>query len=253
MNHSLEPICYNKNYLVEVVARIDFATPAESLSTPVLPKAVRDIITKRYAIHESNKGVRQGFEISEHGVKSQNEEYYQWTFSGSEREKSITINKDSITVSLKKYIDWKEFKLDVFEPIKSIVACESTAYIARTGLRFINIFDDVLNTRQDVDTYFSPMIASPISNLDNESNCSRSFLITEYLHNEIKLRMQTGIYNPDYPAKIKKLDFIVDLDAYVDTPHAFNEIDTYLDDLHQKVQMHFESCITENLKRILST
>lgn len=251
MSDKYDPICYKKNYLAEVVARIDFAQPANSLSTPALPKSIRDVITKRYAIFESSKGMRQGIEISDTGVKTQNEEFHQWTFSGSEREKTIIINKDSITVSLKKYVDWKEFKLDVFEPIQSIVACESQAYIARTGLRFVNIFDDLLQNKGQVSNYFSKMLASPIAYLDIGEHCSRSFLVTEYLHNEVKLRMQTGMYNPDYPAKIKKLDFIVDLDAYVDTPHAFSEVDSFLDDLHQKIQNHFESSITQELKNLL--
>ena len=71
------------------------------------------------------------------------------------------------------------------------------------------------------------------------------------MYDEIKLRMQTGIYNPDYPAKIKKLDFILDLDAFIDTPHVVTDVEGFFDDIHEKIQEKFESCITDEMRKVL--
>jgi uncharacterized protein (TIGR04255 family) len=96
------------------------------------------------------------------------------------------------------------------------------------------------------------MLACSFDNLISSESCSRNFLVSEYLYDEIKLRMQTGIYNPDYPAKIKKLDFIIDLDAFIDTPHVVHNVESFFDDIHEKIQEKFEECITDKLRGVLN-
>ena len=94
-------------------------------------------------------------------------------------------------------------------------------------------------------------LSCSFENLIDSGACSRNFLVSEYLYDEIKLRMQTGIYNPDYPAKIKKLDFILDLDAFIDTPHVVTDVEGFFDDIHEKIQEKFESCITDEMRKVL--
>lgn len=253
MTTNYDATCYRKNYLVDVVAKIDFVSPAKALSSPVLPELVQQAIKERYQIYEPTTGLVQGIEISESGVSPQKrEEFHQWVYHGSEREKTLMLSKRFLHVSLKKYKNYEGFKLDVIEPIKKLAAAEGEMYISRTGLRFINIFDGLVNSYNEIPTYFSHMISSQFNNMMEAGNCSRSFLVSEYLYDEIKLRQQTGIYNPDYPATIKKKDFVVDIDAYIDTPHAFSDVAKLLDGLHEKIQFHFESCITSDMRKILN-
>lgn len=244
-------ICYKNNYLIEVVARMDFLEEAKCLSGKVLPGEIHEAIKKRYDIYEPSTGRIQGVQITDKGVSTQHEEFQQWTFHGAEREKTINISKNDVNVSLKKYNNYNDLKNDVIEPISSIQSLERDAHISRTGLRYINIFDGLISSTEEIRTFFSPMLSGQFSELYEKENCSRSFLITEYIYGEIKIRMQTGIYNPDYPARMKKLDFIIDIDAYVDTPHVFSDVNAIFDELHKKIQMHFESSITETMREHL--
>lgn len=250
MKDNLVKVCYKRNFLSEVVARIDFIDQPSSLKGLHLPTVIQTAVKKRYQIFEPSKGIIRGFEVTNQGVsKKDEEEFQQWTYHGIDREKSIRISKNSVVVALKTYKDYDEFKLDVLDPIRTIQEAEGDIYIARTGLRFINIFPDVVSSFEDIQKYFSPMLAGPFAGLFDPDNCSRNFLISEYLYGELKLRMQSGIYNPDYPARIKKFDFIVDIDAYVDTPHPFGDIAKTIDELHKEIQRHFEVSITKNLRR----
>lgn len=248
----MKEICYKKNFLVEVVARIDFSEPAESLKRVVLPEEIQNAIKSRYKIYEPSKAKHQDIEISEQGISEKSEEFHQWIYHGESREKSITINQRSIVVSLKQYKKYDDFKLDVIEPIRKIVELEGSIYISRTGLRFVNIFEGLTPTFSDIRRYFHEMISTSFDHLLDAEHCSRSFLITEYLHDEVKMRLQSGIFNPDYPAKIKKKDFIVDLDAYVDTPHSAAKVGDLFDNLHTLIQRKFELCITDDMRRILN-
>ncbi len=248
----MKEICYKNNFLVEVVAKIDFAKPISSLNEAVLPEKIQEAIKARYKIYEPSKTVLQGIKISPQGVSSEQEEFNRWVYHGENREKSITISRDSIDVSLREYKNYDEFKLDVIAPVNKITELEGNIYISRTGFRFVNIFAGLTGTYKDISKYFHPMISSSFKNIINSEQCSRNFLITEYIHDEIKVRLQSGIYNPDYPAKIKKKDFIIDIDAYIDTPHSVSDANKLFDGLHKVIQDKFELCITKALRGVLN-
>lgn len=249
MKSQHESACYKENYLADVIARVDFSDPAESLDESVLPEGIQKAIKKRYEIFEPNTAVIQGVELSNKGVSSTTEEFRQWNYHGGARDKTITLNKKTVTVRIQKYRDYAGFKLDFLDPLTAIQRVEGGLSVNRTGLRFINIFKGVLRNVSEVEKYFSPMLSGQFKELHNFENCSRSFLITEYTYGEVKVRMQTGIYNPDYPARIKSLDFIVDIDAYVDTPHSFEDVGELIDRIHDRIQHHFEASITTAMRR----
>ncbi len=60
------------------------------------------------------------------------------------------------------------------------------------------------------------------------------------------------MYNPDYPAPIKKKRFTLDLDAYYQGFHDKDEIQKNLDKYHDKIQELFELSITEKFRNILN-
>lgn len=247
MELALNEICYQKNYLKEVVSLINFLEPVEVLSGKILPDEINNCIRKTYEIYEPRTAIRRGITIHEKEILQKNEEFQEWKFHGSNREKSISLNRHQVDVSFNDYKNYEQFKKDFLDPIGSIKG-ESEIYIERTGLRFINIFSNLLTSFEEIKEYFSPMISGQFTEVFNKENCSRSFLITEYTYGDIKIRMQTGIYNSDHPAKIKNLEFIVDIDGYIDTPHLFNDIEKTMDKIHNAIQKTFEASITEKLR-----
>lgn len=244
----MSEICYKKNHLQEVVARIDFSSPIKALNDAVLPEKVIKALKSRYPIFESSKGRTQNIVVSEQGVETIIQEFQQWIYHGENREKTITVTHDFITVSIREYKSYEEFKLDVIEPIEEISKIEENISINRTGLRYINVFPNISNTFGEVAEKFHPMIALPFNNIIDENNLSRIINISEYIEDEVKCRVQSGMFNPDYPAKIKNKEFVLDMDAFIDTPHPFSNINQLFDNLHKSIQNKFEQCITDNLR-----
>lgn len=243
--------CYKKNYLVSVVSNINFLDEIKGLDEKILPPSVQSVIKDQYPLYEPSTGISQGVYIGNNSITTKKEEFHNWVYHGKDREKTLTLNKQSLNVTLRQYNDYTHFKRDVVNPINAIKTIDEGRYIGRTGLRFVNIFN-IIESIDDVAKYFSPMMRGPFSGIPNIDECSRSILITEYTHEDIKVRIQSGIYNPDYPARMKRLDFAVDIEAYIDTPHVFGEIGDVIDKLHGKIQSHFESAITEEMRAKLN-
>jgi uncharacterized protein (TIGR04255 family) len=248
MSAVYDSVCYARTFLSEVAVQIDFLEPPDPLNGMVLPANIQAELKKNFPIYEPGSASSHELLFSEEGVAASREEFRQWVYHGKEREKTISLNKKQACIRASEYSTYETLKEDVLSPINAISTQDPEKYVSRTGLRYVNIYPDLLSGMNDVSTYFSAMLSGPLASLDNAENCSRSFLITEYIYEDAKVRMQTGVYNPDYPARIKRRDFILDIDAYSDTPHQFAEVGKILDQLHQFIQVHFESSITEALR-----
>ena len=70
----------------------------------------------------------------------------------------------------------------------------------------------------------------------------------EIKNDEIMLKFQYGMSNPDYPALIKKKIFVLDLDASFTGILKHHEIESYIIKQHTVIQNQFEFSITEKLR-----
>jgi len=243
-------ICYKKNYIKEVVARLDFLNNQEEFDSN-LPVEFLDNIKKRFPIAETSSGIINNIHLDKNNISKTQESFKEWIFHGINRDKSIKVSSKYIIVSLKKYFNKDDFINDFTTPIDLLLK-KPSIQVQRTGIRFINIFDDIIHEYSDIADYFSPMISSSFTTLYNPNYCSRNILITEYLINDIKLRMQSGIFNPNFPSVIKKKDFIIDVDAFIDFPHVISDVSGFLNTIHEQIQNIFEACISDSLRRKLN-
>lgn len=252
---SLEKICYKKNYLKEVIININFTNPIHELQKASLPIQIKKIVEKRYPIPAKGKRIEGIIKISSKGepIKEEKKEIPQWIYHGIKRDKIIKIDEQIISVALHQYNNYEDLRQDIINPINSIIKIGKNVEIKTTSLRYINIFTDIIRDYNDIKKYFVNMISSSFENLIDKDNCSRNFLITEYLlDNDIKIRMQTGIYNPNYPARISRKDFIIDIEAFLNTPHIMSDSRNFIDELHLNIQKKFEDCITDDLRGVLN-
>jgi uncharacterized protein (TIGR04255 family) len=65
---------------------------------------------------------------------------------------------------------------------------------------------------------------------------------------DIDIRVQAGMPNPDYPAVMKRPQFVLDLDAYVSLAHDLPQSGGYMDQAHEHIQALFERSITDRLR-----
>ena len=238
---------YKNNYIKKVISKIDFASPTDFFTPDSLAEAVAEI-KKRFPISEQGTASQQSIEIGPAGSKTEKIDFPEWIFHGSDRSKYLKVNKLFIEILLTKYISESSYREDLVTPIQHLLKINPKMTIQRTGVRFINIFDFKMDKPSDSTKYFHDSLTGIYKNMPNIESCSRSFLVNEFVFEDIKLRSQSGFFNPDYPAVIKRNQFVLDIDAYIDFPHLINDVNSYFARIHDLVEEVFEASITQALR-----
>jgi len=83
---------------------------------------------------------------------------------------------------------------------------------------------------------------------DNAAEICRAFNNLSFNYGDLFLTYQYGLYNADFPAPIRKRNFVLDFDAYCQGPQNFDDIRRNIDLFHDKIQDLFERSITDKLR-----
>lgn len=239
--------CYKNNFIKKVIAKIDFTNPIDLFTPESISEAVTEI-KKRFPISEQKTASLNDIKITDSGVETSKKEFPEWIFHGTDRTKVLKVNQNFIEVLLTKYDSENDFMNDLILPISHLLKINPETTIQRTGIRFVNVFDFPISDFKKAQDYFSSSITGQYSDMTEIENCSRSFMINEFIYDEVKLRAQSGFFNPDYPAPIKRNHFVLDFDAYIDFPHLINNTEPYFKKLHGTIEKKFEELITEKLR-----
>ena len=98
-----EEICYQNNYVKEVVCRLDFASPINALKN-TMPKAIYDVVKKYYPIAEPQDIIGTELQINPINGPAVNQVVTkQWGFLSRNRANKCTIESDNIIFSIEDY------------------------------------------------------------------------------------------------------------------------------------------------------
>ncbi len=246
-----EDICYKKNFLKEVIARIDFAASIDSLEKNLVAKIANKAVL-RFPISEPRKKHAQALEVSPDAFKHKRTEFTEWNYYGKEREKRLVITPSTAFVTYNKYSTFERLKEDFIIIIESIFNTYTETKASRFGLRYINNFEFKLNDPLKWDSYFNNDLLGLFNKFSDRHHLARLFHIIEFKHEDIFIKFQFGVPNPDFPAVIKKPLFVIDLDGYVQGLQDLTDIKNNLDAIHDEhIQRIFEDSITDKLRKIM--
>jgi uncharacterized protein (TIGR04255 family) len=244
-----EDIIYKKPYLKEVVARIDFVTPISGLEKNVSTKIVQEI-TKNFPIAEPSETVAQHFQIGTDEVKTNKILIKQFNFFGKEREKKLVIAQNCVFVNYYKYSSYEDLKNEFQSAVNAIEYVHPGSIAARFGLRYINNIDsNGIKQNQVWKKLISENLLIPFDFFAPPGHLTRLFHVAELKFGDIDLRFQFGFPNPDFPAIMKRLTFVSDLDAYIQLSHPLIQSIQYMDSAHEHIQKIFENSITAELRK----
>jgi uncharacterized protein (TIGR04255 family) len=82
----------------------------------------------------------------------------------------------------------------------------------------------------------------------NKTEIRRALNILELNIDDIMLKYQYGMHNPDYPAPIKQKIFVLDFDAYKSGILSLEELSDIIPKLHDNIESLFEKSITLSLR-----
>lgn len=243
--------CYTAPFIKEAIARIDFPASVPCLSEALDTKISKAALSK-FQISEPRKINTQEFEISETGLSANNREVTQWTFHDKNREKSLVISPEAIILSTKSYKSYEIFSSDFFHVLNAINEVQRDIPVSRIGVRYVNVIDIPSGDPLKWSGYINESMLGIIDlHKEKNKNVSRAFHILEYSFDDINLKFQFGIVNPDYPAVVKRKQFVLDLDAYSQGNYEMSEVKLFVEKAHALIQEFFELSITEKSRKLM--
>lgn len=244
---------YNKTFLENVIARIDFASPVEALNAKV-PKKFDVPALATFPIKAPRKEIRVSEALlSKGGLQTTSQKVYAlWEYNDIKNENKLELAQTHMDILFKTFRDYKDLK-DVFTRLTEVLTVEvKDIVIKRLGLRFIN--NVALNDKDSPiiwDKYLSKNLLSFLNIPKKTDELIRGFHILTIRRDDFALEFRYGLFNPDFPAPIKKREFILDYDAFYNGLLEPKDIPRYLDSFYSAIYDLFEKCITNELRKIM--
>ena len=165
-------------------------------------------------------------------VLTKEKERYSMTFSKSQ---------NAFWFDTTNYIDRNTYSNIISELIESILKHEIKMTIKRIGMRFINNFS-CQNPKQ-IAKIFKQEIAKYLVQRISQDNISRLICQDEFNFDICKARVQYGVPNKFYPAKMNNYDLLLDIDTYDDKIQELNNINETIENLNHCAYNLFKSNI----------
>lgn len=239
-----EEICYHNNYVQEVVCRLDFASSMQVLKNS-MPKTIYDVVKRYYPIAEPQDMIGTELQINPINGPAVNQVITkQWVFLSRDRLNKCTIEPESVIFSVQNYNVFEELRTAVLEILDIIMQTFSDNQGKRFGLRYINN----LPLKEHTDWIDEKIFTALCAHKDDKT--TKLITVVEYavVEKDLNVRLQYGYNNPDYPAIMKREDFVIDIDAYSTGIIYKEDVAQFIDDMHFEDQNCFETMITDVLR-----
>lgn len=241
---------YHAPFLKEVIVRLDYSYPLTKLSK-VLPAQIRDIVTPSFPISEPKEFIGKELEISKHATKEKIVEGTDWFFHSMDRQKTLILARDNVNISYKKYDSFDVLKQEFLSIVKELFINYDDLQGKRLGLRYINEIILTENKVLEWKDYLNGSLLNNLSFPEDPSKICRAFNNLELNEEDFIVRFQYGMFNPDYPAPIRKKSFILDYDAYYQGALNLEDITPKLDKFKVTIKSIFERSISDGLRKLM--
>lgn len=240
-----EKICYKHNYLKKVICVMQFVSPIEELEKS-MPKKINDVVKKHYPIAEPREIIGTELQINTVlGNSMVNKKISkQWVFISLNRQEHCIIDTEKISFVVSDYDKFDAYKEMVLEILHAVLHVYPEACVRRLGLRYQNYIP--LNNHE---TWISNDYYIAVQkHLDERTTKLLTSLEYSCIDKGVNVRLQYGFYNPDYPALLKKREFLIDIDSHSTSIVYDSELDDLLVSMHAEIQSCFEKMITDEFR-----
>jgi len=244
---------YSRNFLTNVVVRVDFPNP---LQTDSLSPHLTKVILKSFPISEPKKmvHVEAKFKLGPHKEMEfkADEETIEWNYWGMNREKRLIINKDFLSITyIKWYKSFDDLKSEFLTIVNKLFEVFKDIQINRLGLRYINEINLEETDPLNWEKYLDNNLLSIFNIAEDKETIARGFNNLVLNYGNMILEFNCGMPNPDFPATIRKKIFILDYDAYYTSLQELTDIEPNLINSHDKIKNLYEKNTKKELKEIM--
>jgi uncharacterized protein (TIGR04255 family) len=247
-----DAISYKHPCLKEVIVRADFVGLLMDEQGPI-PTQLANDLSNQFPICEPVDTISQEVKFGPHELQHSQKRSKQWNFFGRERQKHLALSAQFLFIKYDVYTSYENVKAELSAVFNAVVKAFPNANVARFGMRYVNSFEiSGLASPISWDDYFAPPLVTTASFFQEPEHLIRLLHIAELNYGDINLRFHFGLPNPDYPSVIKRPQFILDFDAYVQMAHGLQDSLRYMDQAHEKIQHLFELSITAKTREYMN-
>ena len=245
-----EDSCYNNSFLKAVILRVDFPTPVPSL-TNELPVKLANAALERFPIQEPRKTRSHELMVSPEKIQHTQSEAIEWHFHGRQRDKTLTIGPTVLLVNRGRYSTYEELREEFDAVLKTLFSLEPEIEGSRLGLRYINQIEIGDDEPLRWSKYIDNRLLGLFDRFTDPTVLTRAMHVVEFQHGEIGLKFQFGMPNPDFPSPIRRRQFVLDFNGYVQGPQGLEELSSNIEAAHERIQDLFEQSITDDLREAM--
>jgi uncharacterized protein (TIGR04255 family) len=241
---------YEKDYLAQVIARIDFAEPLR-IPKKGPPRPVVACLKKWFPVPELQvKQLKEVFITLGSEPKETTKEIREWNYHSTSRDKRAVITTTCMLIEYKKYSMFEALREEFLSITDALYARFKDLQVKRLGLRYIDRIELDQPKPTEWSRYLNKNLLSSFKLVPDPTTLIRAFHVVEQkFDDESRLRFQYGMPNPDYPAPIHRKQFVLDTDAYCVLPLTKDEVVQFLDKFHARCVQRFELAITHTLRK----
>jgi len=240
---------YKNPPIVEAVCEFQFI-PGQPWDITI-PGIIYEKIKDRFPEKKQQMGIELGIKPREAQLESKIEMLpARMQFLRSDKKALIQVGLDLLVVNhLIPYPRWENFKPIILENFKVYLQVAKPSGIRRIGLRYINKID-FESSEVELESYFKfyPKLASDLPQV-YETFIARVEIPYEEGRDRLILSLATAV-----PEKPGIVSIILDLDYAMVKPKTvpLDDIETWIEKAHTKLESAFEACITDKCRKLFS-
>ncbi len=249
MHIDLNKIKYSNNFLSNVIFRIDY-NPILVLREKISPQ-FHESIRIQMPVLQEEKGFEYRAEIKDGTPQgSIAAPITSWIILDKSERFKLTLNYSFLAIEDFHYTSLEEY----LERIQIIVQAFASAYpkpdYTRIGLRYINTINLKDGNPLDWAEYISDFLTCSNSGFgENIQYLSRTMGQYALNKDEYQIVCNYGIFNPEFPAKITRRQYILDYDCY--SQDVSSDIPAQVRKFNRSIQELFENSIKEPLRTLM--
>lgn len=251
---------YTKNYLSEVILRIDFVEQKKEFNIEYF-KILKDKLKEQYPDIELETRSIKTLEFNITDKESNTTDIKTVGYLGiikfNQNMDKIELDSNHFSLSTSNYTKFIEFAKPFEYGLKTIQLSHEIPNIKRVGLRFVNKFiDEGIKEISDWSEYIHSSFL-PKYGITKQPFVESNYTLRRNLNDfffsdgDLTLHLKLGIWNPEFPSIITENELIVDIDCYSSIISTESIVLKKIYDMDHAAYKLFDNIITDKMKEFL--
>jgi len=239
---------YKKNFISAVIFRVDFS-PILHLQEKISPD-YQESIRDRFPKFEQRDVVEHTVHMADIEKKEEKVFYKEWSFYNMDKSIKVTAHYNWLAVEFFRYSTFPNFRETVAWVYEKFESFYKPLVCTRIGLRYINSITLPEGHPLEWSNFLAEPIACGIEKFPEREDLARAMSQFLLKRDDHAVLVNFGMPNREFPAKISRKEFILDLDCSTSDCENREPLSS-LNAFQIELEKIFELSITDQLRNIM--